>query len=215
MAYNEQTKTEGEFPVTNTIHHTDSTIIELKLETKDGKQETIETTIEHPFMTDSGWVKAGFLRSGDRIKQAGEVFGKVLEARAVIKSQEMYNLTVDEAHTFFVGDGQWLVHNCPSIDLSSDVAKTFAQPGWIKKDLYSELSELVAKGKLPESVLLKMEESLKGFTSGQGATGIKKLDGNKDFDYELKILGEGGAIRLFGNKAENGQIIFTAWKRSH
>jgi hypothetical protein len=27
----------------------------------------------------------------------------------------MYNLTVDEAHTFFVGDGAWLVHNidCP------------------------------------------------------------------------------------------------------
>jgi A nuclease family of the HNH/ENDO VII superfamily with conserved AHH len=24
----------------------------------------------------------------------------------------MYNLTVDKAHTFFVGDGQWLVHNC-------------------------------------------------------------------------------------------------------
>jgi HNH/Endo VII superfamily toxin with a SHH signature len=23
----------------------------------------------------------------------------------------MYNLTVDGAHTFFVGDGQWLVHN--------------------------------------------------------------------------------------------------------
>jgi hypothetical protein len=24
----------------------------------------------------------------------------------------MYNLTVDEAHTFYVGDGDWLVHNC-------------------------------------------------------------------------------------------------------
>jgi hypothetical protein len=24
----------------------------------------------------------------------------------------MYNLTVDEAHPFFVGDGAWLVHNC-------------------------------------------------------------------------------------------------------
>jgi hypothetical protein len=24
----------------------------------------------------------------------------------------MYNLTVAQAHTFFVGDGQWLVHNC-------------------------------------------------------------------------------------------------------
>lgn len=25
--------------------------------------------------------------------------------------QEMYNLTVEDAHTFFVGDEQWLVHN--------------------------------------------------------------------------------------------------------
>jgi filamentous hemagglutinin len=24
----------------------------------------------------------------------------------------MYNLTVDEVHTFFIGDGEWLVHNC-------------------------------------------------------------------------------------------------------
>jgi hypothetical protein len=29
-----------------------------------------------------------------------------------LAAQEMYNLTVDEAHTFFVGDGEWLVHNC-------------------------------------------------------------------------------------------------------
>ncbi|MCU0497868.1 MAG: hypothetical protein MUF87_10995 [Anaerolineae bacterium] len=27
----------------------------------------------------------------------------------------MYNLTVDEAHTFFVGDGAWLVHNCADV----------------------------------------------------------------------------------------------------
>ncbi|KAB2902999.1 MAG: hypothetical protein F9K27_14580 [Anaerolineae bacterium] len=26
-------------------------------------------------------------------------------------SQPMFNLTVDTAHTFFVGDGEWLVHN--------------------------------------------------------------------------------------------------------
>ncbi|GAB4527900.1 MAG: hypothetical protein OHK0046_46170 [Anaerolineae bacterium] len=24
--------------------------------------------------------------------------------------QPMFNLTVDEAHTFFIGDGDWLVH---------------------------------------------------------------------------------------------------------
>jgi hypothetical protein len=26
-------------------------------------------------------------------------------------NQRMYNLTVDEAHIFFVGDGAWVVHN--------------------------------------------------------------------------------------------------------
>jgi hypothetical protein len=30
----------------------------------------------------------------------------------VARTQPMYNLTVAQAHTFFVGDGQWLVHNC-------------------------------------------------------------------------------------------------------
>ena len=29
----------------------------------------------------------------------------------VEQPQVMYNLTVAQAHTFFVGDGQWLVHN--------------------------------------------------------------------------------------------------------
>jgi hypothetical protein len=37
---------------------------------------------------------------------------------------EMYNLTVDEAHTFFVGDGQWLVHNCPSKARVQNLGKT-------------------------------------------------------------------------------------------
>ena len=26
------------------------------------------------------------------------------------ETREMYNLSVDQAHTFFVGDGEWLVH---------------------------------------------------------------------------------------------------------
>ena len=57
----------------------------------------------------------------------------------------MYNLTVAEAHTFFVGDGQWLVHNAcrkyaptrkhekggwgTEMDLSSDVAQNVLDKG--------------------------------------------------------------------------------------
>ena len=31
------------------------------------------------------------------------------------QQQVMYDLTVDDVHNFFVGDGQWLVHNCNGI----------------------------------------------------------------------------------------------------
>ncbi|MBK8138626.1 MAG: hypothetical protein IPK52_22910 [Chloroflexi bacterium] len=43
--------------------------------------------------------------------------GTVESIAVVVDSQPMYNLTVDEAHTFFVGDGDWLVHNtnCPTL----------------------------------------------------------------------------------------------------
>ncbi len=37
--------------------------------------------------------------------------GTVESIAVVVDPQPMYNLTVDEAHTFFVGDGDWLVHN--------------------------------------------------------------------------------------------------------
>ena len=39
--------------------------------------------------------------------------------------QPMYNLTVEEAHSFFVGDGDWLVHNAnclPDADETYDIA---------------------------------------------------------------------------------------------
>ena len=58
-----------------------------------------------------GWVNAEDLQVGDDIRNAGGSTGEVESITTEETSQEMYNLTVDEAHTFFVGDGQWLVHN--------------------------------------------------------------------------------------------------------
>lgn len=51
------------------------------------------------------------LEVGDNIRKADGSTGEVESIEFEETSQEMYNLTVDEAHTFFVGDGQWLVHN--------------------------------------------------------------------------------------------------------
>ncbi len=86
-------------------------------------------TPEHPFYVEGeGWVAAGELERGDRVRRADGSYGEVKSLRLVERKQRMYNLTVDEAHTYFVDDGQWLVHN--TCDLRDEVARIRqAQPG--------------------------------------------------------------------------------------
>jgi hypothetical protein len=72
----------------------------------------VETTPEHPFYVEGkGWVEADELQTGDKVHQADGTTGTVWLKWNVHKTQEMYNLTIDTAHTFFVGEGQWSVHN--------------------------------------------------------------------------------------------------------
>ncbi len=107
LAWNETDGTFGYYEVTDTFSHEDKVLTELVV---DG--EWIETTPEHPFYVEGkGWTPADELRTGDKIRQADGTTGIVWLKWNVYKTQEMYNLTVDTAHTFFVGEGQWLVHN--------------------------------------------------------------------------------------------------------
>jgi hypothetical protein len=50
-------------------------------------------------------------REGDEIRNADWATGTVEAIEFVAESQTMYNFTVATAHTYFVGNGQWLVHN--------------------------------------------------------------------------------------------------------
>jgi YD repeat-containing protein len=87
------------------------------------------TTTEHPFYVETkGWTNAEDLQLGDEVRNADGETGEVEFIEFEQTSQEMYNLTVDEAHTFFVGDGQWLVHNaCRQLDgsVSDDIIGNF------------------------------------------------------------------------------------------
>ncbi|WP_043581901.1 polymorphic toxin-type HINT domain-containing protein [Acetivibrio clariflavus] len=76
--------------------------------------EEINTTSSHLFFTDSGWCKsAKNITVGDRILTAdGEL--KEVTATRVVELEEairIYNLNVDEFHTYFVGTSGLLVHN--------------------------------------------------------------------------------------------------------
>jgi RHS repeat-associated protein len=74
----------------------------------------IETTPNHPFFTtDRGWIEAGQLAIGEQIRTESGAPATVLSFTIDDHPARMWDLTVDEAHSFFVGSGQVLVHNCP------------------------------------------------------------------------------------------------------
>lgn len=109
LAWDEATGKTGYFVVTDTISHVDPEIVLLTL---DG--ETLETTAEHPFyvvetnewssyLSAGKWIDAGDLQVGDDVRRADGSTGEVRSMQVVAQSQPMYNLTVDQAHTFFVG----------------------------------------------------------------------------------------------------------------
>ena len=124
--------------------------------------EELETTPEHPFYVEGeGWVQAEDLQLGDDIRNADGSTGEVQSITTEETSQEMYNLTVAEAHTFFVGDGQWLVHN----DTCDVIRQIMAQENlsWNDVDHLRELTKMDIESTGAEIIYQK----LSGGQSGQ------------------------------------------------
>ncbi len=153
LALNEKTKLESIQTVTATMVHVDSEIVKLTLETDAGVREIIETTPEHPFAVRSqnggiAWVNAIDLKKDQNLARVDGRSGKLIERVVVSREEQMYNLSVARDHTFFVGDGQWLVHNtgCTIVALAKggiirdgmtlgtdealDLAEEFLGPGY-------------------------------------------------------------------------------------
>ncbi|MFN8635252.1 MAG: RHS repeat-associated core domain-containing protein [Chloroflexota bacterium] len=107
LAYDEESGETSYQLVTATVSHQDAAIVRLML---DG--QPLEATPEHPFSIQGrGWVHAEDLHPGDRVLRAFGGTGTVTSVTLKRHLQVMYNLSVDGAHTFFVGDDEWLVHN--------------------------------------------------------------------------------------------------------
>jgi Pretoxin HINT domain/HNH/ENDO VII superfamily nuclease with conserved GHE residues len=106
-AYHETTNHTGLYTVTAVISHSDPGFVVLWL-----GGERLETTAEHPFsVLGRGWVEVEDLVIGDLVRQLDGTYAPVESITLVRRAQTMYNLTVASAHTFFVGEEGWLVHN--------------------------------------------------------------------------------------------------------
>jgi hypothetical protein len=108
MAYDPVTGKTGPHTVTAISVQIDPVVEHLRLTTG-----SIDTTPNHRFYTlDRGWVEAGSLVPGDRIKTESGIDALVVSFTLEATPTTMWDLTVDGAHTFYVGSGAALVHNC-------------------------------------------------------------------------------------------------------
>jgi hypothetical protein len=90
----------------------------LQLDLADGS--SLKVTANHPFYVDAGpvrtaagWMYAGDLRVGDRLRTVDGHGLSVISIRDNMGTAHVYTLTVAKDHTFFVGGGvPVLVHNC-------------------------------------------------------------------------------------------------------
>jgi len=74
--------------------------------------ETIRTTDSHPFwVEDEGWVPAGNIVAGDVLRTRSGERVPVVASTVVQETVPVYNLEVAGAHTYFVSNGEILVHN--------------------------------------------------------------------------------------------------------
>ena len=107
-SFDEKSKAEDFKRVSNVMQHKDNQVTKLKLFDFDGKTEQIETTPWHQFAGLSRrepWIAASTLVAGKTLlRQSAGRFGYPLEVVTTAREQVMYDLTVEDFHTFMVGD---------------------------------------------------------------------------------------------------------------
>jgi RHS repeat-associated protein len=108
-AYDPRTGETGPHTVTAVMVNPDPATEHLVLDSG-----AVDTTPNHPFFTTHrGWVNAGDLKIGEKVRTATGSDATVVSFTVDDHSANMWDITVDGAHSFFVGSGRVLVHNCP------------------------------------------------------------------------------------------------------
>ena len=164
LAYNPKTHQMELQPILHVWIHTDNDLVDLTLTTATHAphstavtktSETIHTNKKHPFFTmEKGFVPVGQLKLGMHVLRADGRIGVITGWKIVPGVKLMYNLEVAQDHTFTVGAGEWVVHNCEtsgSGDPTQRLAQTRQELGMVARstspDDRQTLAILEADGK--------------------------------------------------------------------
>lgn len=108
--------------VTAVIRNEGRPIFALTLLEPEGRATRVEVSADHPFWVEgSGWVAAERLTRGMKIATFRNQPVTVVNLESLGRTQPTFNLTVDDYHTFFVGESASFVHNAGGCCLSQAI----------------------------------------------------------------------------------------------
>lgn len=169
----------------------------MVVQDNNGKLETYQTTEEHPFrVVDSGWLPASLLQTRmTLVNRDNQAVLKVISQSKLDKTDTVYNFEVEEFHTYHIGEfGTW-VHNADCIIPS----------GWVERKVWSSVDPSLQK-KFNNAIA----KGIVAPTASQGVIKLAKTEAlaSQSYTHKLKILGQGGDIRIYGKQQDNGHIIY-------
>ena len=110
LSFDEKSKKSSWKKVTNTFNKSINSLQKIIV-----SKDTIYTTADHKFMTNTGWIKAASLSVG-MLLQTQLGFSEIKTNTKIDSTATVYNFTVQKNHTYYVGKGNFLVHNdCKAI----------------------------------------------------------------------------------------------------
>ena len=121
---------------------------EVEQEDGETRTEEIETTLNHLFWCEGEWKAAGTLKPGDKLTLADGSQVEVTEITYEDRHTTVYNMEVEDYHTYHVGeDGVW-VHNTDGCGVTSGAGKGTGTGE--ATDTITDSSRLLEKTKKPE-----------------------------------------------------------------
>ena len=131
LARDEATGSVDYKPVLRTYVTPSRPVLDVEVEGPDGKMDAIGATEEHPFFIEGrGWVRAKNLGLGE---QALASSGRPLSVAAIGQRADVatvYNLEVDDYHTYFVGRAGAWVHNQYLDSKKGSIDSKKSHAGW-------------------------------------------------------------------------------------
>jgi Pretoxin HINT domain len=156
--YDETTQQNTTKTVTNIFTKTTNKIYDIII-----GSDTLHATPEHPFYTNGKWTIAQNLRKGMNLLTLAGMLLPITQINAHDTLATVHNFEVQDAHTYYVGKQQTLVHNlCAPLTLCPAMRELIDATPTLKPHL-TKIEQWAADANIGNELVLSLKEDIKAF----------------------------------------------------